>query len=176
MLARHRHDEGLVVERRHRQPLIGKGLGQNRRVELAGAQHFEQPRGEVLLQQQRHLRRALDDVAHQFGQQVRRHRVDHAEPQRPGQRVFAALGDFLDRRRLLDDALRLLDNGFADGRDADFIAAALEQPHIQFVFELLDGDRQRGLADETGLGGPTEMSLAGDGDDIAKFCQGHRKN
>ncbi len=167
MGARHGHEEGLVIQRRNRQPLIGERLGQNGRVKLAGAQHFQQAGGEVFLQHQRHLRAALDDVAHQLGQQIGRNGVDHPQPQRPGQRIFAALGDLFDRRRLLDDALRLLDDFRADGRDAHLIAAALEQTHIKFFLELFDGDRQSGLADETGLGSPAKMPLASDGDDIA---------
>jgi hypothetical protein len=55
-----RGHEGLVVQRRHGQAGVGKGLGQDGAVDLAGAQHLQQLDGEVLLQHQRHLRRARD--------------------------------------------------------------------------------------------------------------------
>jgi hypothetical protein len=56
---RHGGQEGLVVQRRHRQAGVRKGLGQDGAVQFAGTQHFQQLGGEVLLQHQRHLRHAV---------------------------------------------------------------------------------------------------------------------
>ena len=40
--------------------------------------------------------------------------------------------------------------------------------------ELLDLGRQRRLADEAGLGGPAEVAVLGDGDEVAEVAQVHR--
>ena len=69
----------------------------------------------------------LDRLPHQLGQQVGPDGVDDAQAQRPGQRVLAALGDLLDRRGLLDHRLRLAHDRLAQRRDADLVAAALEE-------------------------------------------------
>ena len=50
-----------------RQAGVGERLGHHGAVDLAGAQHLQQLHREVLLQHQRHLRRARDGLAHQVG-------------------------------------------------------------------------------------------------------------
>lgn len=69
--------------------------------------------------------------------------------------------------------LGLRNDLFADGRDADLAGSALEDLYVQFVFELLDGDRQGRLADETRFGGAAEVPLAGDSDNVFQFGEGH---
>src|SRR5258706_516330 len=93
--------------------------------------------------------------------------------QRPGHRVLAALGDLLDAGRLLDDRLRLAHDLFAERRHADLVGAAFEQLDVELFFELLDGDAQRRLRDEAGLGGTAKMFFTGDGDDVSKFGERH---
>ena len=73
--------EGLVVKRRHRQAGVWKRLGHDGAIDLTGAQHLQQFHREVLLQHERHLRRCVDAVAHQLGQQIRRDGVDDAQAQ-----------------------------------------------------------------------------------------------
>jgi hypothetical protein len=116
---------------------------------------------------------ALDRLAHQVGQQIRADRVDHAEAERPGQRVLAALRDLLDAGGLLDHRLRLPDDLVAERRHADLVRAALEDAHAELFLELLDRHAQGRLRDEAGLGRPAEVLLAGHGDDVAEFGQGH---
>ena len=169
----HRRLKRLVVERRDRQAGVGKRFGHDRAVELTVAQHLEQLGGEVFLQHQRHLRHVLDSLAHEVGQQVGADRVDHAQAQRAAHRVFTAFGDFLDRRGLLDDRLRLPHDLFAQRRDGDFVRTALEDFYVEFFFELFDRHAQRRLRDEARLGRAAEMVFAGDGDDVAEFGQGH---
>jgi hypothetical protein len=159
--ARHRRDEGLVVQRRDGQAGVGEGLGHDGAVDLAGAQHLQQLDGEVLLQHQRHLRRARDHLAHQVGQQVGPDGVDHAQAQRAGQRVLAALGDLLDGGGLLQHALRLRTISLAQRRDGHFVGAALEELDLQLVLELLDGHRQRRLRHEAGLGRACRSAFRG---------------
>jgi hypothetical protein len=152
---------------------VGEGLGHDRAVELAGAQHLEQLDGEVLLQHQRHLRRHVDGVAHQVRQQVGADGVDDAQAQRAVERVLAALGDLLDGRGLLDHALRLPHDGLAQRRDAHLVGAALEDLDVELLLELLDRHAERGLRHEARFGRAPEMLLAGDGNDVAEFRQRH---
>jgi hypothetical protein len=154
-------------------PVSGKGLGQDGAVDLAGAQHLQQLDGEVLLQHQRHLRGARDGVAHQLGQQVGADGVDHAQRQRPGQRVLAALGDFLDGRRLLQHALGLAHDLLAQRSHRDFASAAFKELHIQLFFQLLDGHRERGLRDIAGIGRVAKVLFARHGHDVLEFGEGH---
>jgi hypothetical protein len=70
---------------------------------------------------------ALDGLAHQIGQQIGPDGVDHPQRERPGQRVFAALGNLLDGRRLLQHALRLAHDVLAQRRHRHLARAALER-------------------------------------------------
>ncbi len=51
---------------------------------------------------------------------------------------------------------------------------ALDQRHIQFVFELADLRRQRRLTDEARFGGAAEMQMLGQRDQIAQVAQIHQ--
>ena len=141
---------------------------------LARAQHLEQLGGEVFLQHQRHLRHARDRSAHQVGQQVGADGVDHAEPQRAGQRVLAVLGDFLDAGRLVEHALRLAHDLLAQRRHRDFAAAALEKlARSSSSSSFLMATDKRRLRDVAGFGRLAEMFFAGDGDDVFEFSKSH---
>ena len=169
----HGDQKRLVIQRRHRQAGIGERLGQNSAIDFPRAQHLQKPNGEILLQHQRHLRRAPNHLAHQRGQQIRANRVDHAQSQRARQRVFAALGDFFDHRRLLQHALRLPHDLLAQRCDRHFIGAALKQLDIQLLFQLLDRDRKRGLRDKASLRRAPEMLFACKSDDVFELSEGH---
>ncbi|MNN50204.1 hypothetical protein D3C81_1647780 [compost metagenome] len=171
--ARHGDDEGLVVERTHRQARIGERLGHHRAVDLALLEQLDQLVRVVLLQHQRHLRHGPDHLLDQRRQQVRPDGVDHAHAQRPGQRVLALLGDLADGHGLLEHALGLRHDLFADVGHRHLGGAALEDLHVEFVFQLLDRDRQRRLRHEAGFGGPAEMALARHGDDVLEFSERH---
>ena len=84
-----------------------------------------------------------------------------------------AFGEPVERVGLPQHAPRLVHEPRTDRRDADFVVAALEESHAEFVLELPDRDRQRRLAHVAGGGRATEMALAGDRDDVAEFGQGH---
>jgi hypothetical protein len=159
--------EGFVVERCQRQSGVREGLGQDGAVQFAGAQHLEQLDGEVFLQHQRHLRCALDDLAHQLRQQVGADGVDDPEAQRAGQRIAAALGDLPHRGGLLQHRLGLAHQLLAQRGHRDLVAAALEDLHVELFLELLDGHAERGLRHMAGLGGTAEVQLAGHRDQNA---------
>ena len=148
----------------------------DRRVDPSRLQRAFEMLGEIFLQIERHLRRPLAQRGNQVGQQIRRDRVDDAELQRACQLVAARLGNLPDLLRLLEHPLRLLDDAPADGRHRDLALAAFEEHRAELVLELLDGHRQRRLADEAALGRPAEAPLVGDRDDVAKLVQRHRWN
>ncbi len=131
--------------------------------------------GEILVEIERHLRRARVQRRDEIRQEVRGDRVDDAEPEDAGELVSSGLRELHDPRRLLEHLLRLLHDARADRRHRDLALAALEEPGAQLFLELLDRDRQRRLAHETAPRGATEAPLVGDGDDVAKLAQGHRR-
>ena len=153
--------------------MFGQRQRHDGRVELALAQQFEQAHGEIFLQDQRHLRHLVDQPFYQRRQQIGADRVDHAEPQRPGQRILVLLGQFLDGGRLLEHPFGLGNDLRAERRDRHFGAAAFEQHDAEFVFEFLDGHRQGRLGNVARLGGMAEMSRTRDGNDIFQFSEGH---
>ncbi len=75
--------------------------------------------------------------------------------------------------RLLQDLLRLGDDGFTDRSQANRALAAFEDQHAKLVLELLYPDRQGRLADVATLGSMAEVLLLGEGDDVAEFSEGH---
>ena len=87
--------------------------------------------GQVLLDVERHLRRALVQRRDEVGQQVRRDRVDDAELQHARRAGCVPPARSPDARRLLQHLLRLLDDALADRRDRDLALAALEQPRAR---------------------------------------------
>lgn len=173
MAGRQRDDKRFVVQRAQHQAGFRERQRHDRDVDFALLEQFDQLERVIFLQHQRHLRDALDHLLDQRRQQIRPDRIDHAEPQRPDQRVFALLGDFLDGEGLLENALSLRDDLFSDRRDADFAGAALEDLDVEFVLELLDRHRQGRLANETCLGSPAEVPLAGHRDDVFQFGERH---
>src|SRR5690606_23846825 len=90
--------------------------------------------------------------------------------------VLALGRDLADRVRLFEHPLRLLDDLHADRGHRDFGAAALEELDPELFLELLDGHRQRRLADETGLRGAAEVALARDRYDVLELCQRHGRS
>ena len=99
--------------------------------------------------------------------------MDDADAQGAGQRVVPLPRDLFDAGAFFKHFLGLRDDALADRRHADLGAAAFEQRHAQFVFQLAYRDGQRRLADETGLGRPAEMPFARDGDDVLEFGESH---
>ena len=114
-----------------------------------------------------------DHLAHQVRQQIRRNGVDQTQRQGPGQRVFAAPGDFFDVRRLLQNALRLAYDFFTQVREGHLIGTALKKLHRQLFFELLDSQRQGRLRHMAGFGRPAKVPLTRHGNDVLEFGQGH---
>ena len=172
---RHGHggEEGLVIQGGDGEVGFGEGLGQDGAVDVAAAQHFQQAHGVGFLQEQGHLRREADVVAHQIGQQVGADGGDDAQFERAGQGVFAALGDLADFGGLLKHALGLAHDFCAQRGDGDFAGVALEEFDLQLFFQFFDGDGQGGLRDEAGFGGFAKVFVAGHGNDVFELGQRH---
>ena len=120
------------------------------------------------------MRYLLNHGLDERGQQIGRDGVDNAEPELADQRVFILFGDFLDDGGLFQYPFGLSDDLAAQRRHGNFRPAAFEQRYAQFIFEFFDGDRQRRLGDEAGLGRMAKMFMSRDGDDIFKFGQSHK--
>jgi len=170
---RHHDLERLLVEERRDDARRIERQRDDRGVDAAALQRTLEVLGQVLLDVERHLRRKLVQRGNEVRQQVGRDRVDHAEAQRPDQLVATGLRDLLDPRRLLEHALRLLDDALAHRRDRDLALAALEERRAELVLELLDRDRERRLRHEALRRGAPEASFLRDRDDVAQLVQRH---
>ena len=174
VLPRHDDLERLFVQEVGHHAGRLKRQRDDRRVDAPAAQRRFQVLGQVFLDLQRHLRRALVERGNQIGQQVRRHGVDDAEPEHADQLVAPGQRNVADACRLLEHLLRLLDDALADRGDADLGLAALEELRAELLLELLDGDRQRGLAHEAALRSAAEALLLRDRDQVAQLVERHR--
>jgi hypothetical protein len=170
---RHQRAEGFVIDRLRDEAGLINRQGQHQYVEFGGLQPFQQVFGIALGDVQRHLRRQGLDARHQRRQQPGTDRVDHAETQWPGQRILAGGGDLGDAHRFGQCPFGLGHHLGADGRDADIAGTAFEQGNTEFLFKLLDRHRQRRLRHIALVRRAAEMALAGEGDDVAEFGQGH---
>jgi len=99
--------------------------------------------------------------------------VNDADAQGGCELVLALCGEGADAFRLLQYALRLFRDGAADGSEGDLALAALEDFQPEFLFQFLDRQRQRGLADEGFFRRAAKVAFLRDGDDEAQFVQGH---
>ena len=82
MVGRHEHAERLVVDRLRDEVRARRRQRQRDDVELAGLQQLGEPHRVVLLDEERHARRALAQERDQLRHEVRADRVDRAEAQR----------------------------------------------------------------------------------------------
>jgi hypothetical protein len=74
---------------------------------------------------------------------------------------------------LLQHPLGLGDDALADAGDGHLARPALEQADPELVLQLANRHAQGGLADEAGLGGPSEVALPRHGDDVAELVERH---
>ena len=174
VLGRQGHQEGFVVEGEGKEARLLHRGGDDHGVQFAPTQFFGEDPGVVLLQQERHTRGTAVHLRDQLRQQIGGDGVDAAQAEGAVQLVPGGGGHILDAVHQLEDARRLLGHPLAGRGDRDLAAAtSLEQHHAQFLLQLLDGHRQGGLGNEAGLGGTAEVALAGNGEDVFQFGQGH---
>ncbi|MPN15679.1 hypothetical protein SDC9_163013 [bioreactor metagenome] len=87
--------------------------------------------------------------------------------------IAAALGNLPHLLCLTESQLRLFDHLAADQAGADEALAALEKLHAKLILEAGNGHAQGRLADGTTFCRPTEISILGQGHDVAQFGQCH---
>ena len=116
----HDDSKGFVVDGLRIDAGIRIRQRQDRDVEVAVPEQLAELRGEVFLQQQRHVRRAFVHDGYQLRQQVRAYRIDGADAQRRCELVFALRRDVFDGRGFFEHALRLLDDARAQRRHGNF--------------------------------------------------------
>ncbi len=107
-------------------------------------------------------------------QKIRRQGGKQPESQRALRRVGAAPGH---RPYLLDIVQHQpgpVGDFLAHGGQHDHLGRSLDQLHAQLLLQLLDLGAERGLADETGVGGLAEMPQVGQLDEILQGAQVHR--
>ena len=119
------------------------------------------------------MREIVDQCRYQLRQKIGCDRINDTDPQRAHQRILVLFGDVLDIGGLLEHMLGLRHDLSADRGHRDFGTAALEDGHAQFIFQLFDRDRERGLRDETGFGGTAKVFFTCDGDDVFQFGECH---
>ena len=88
-----------------------------------------------------------------------------------GSRWAVGGGQHIIRRR--HGAARMGEDVDAGRRQAHRFADALEQVDAELSLELEDLSAEGGLAHRAGLGGTAEMSMLGDGDDVAEIAEVH---
>ncbi|MNM79506.1 hypothetical protein D3C81_914390 [compost metagenome] len=120
------------------------------------------------------LRMVRLDPHQRLGQAPRQHRVDRPQAQAAAQARAAGqgVGQFVIASQ---DGLGAGHRQLAGFGQRHLPAAAVEQGHLQFVFEGLDvqAHRRRGEAEQ--VGGTGEGAVAGDGDQGAQGFEGHAK-
>ena len=119
------------------------------------------------------MREFIDQGRNQLRQKIRCNRINDTDPQRAYERILVLLGDVLDIGSLFQNMLGLRHDLSADRRNGHLGAAALEDGYTQFVFQFFDGDRERGLSDETSFSGTAKVFFTCDGNDVFQFCQCH---
>ena len=120
------------------------------------------------------LRQRPDRVGQGEGQEIGRDGCDHADPERPGERIARRPRGDRDARRRRQRSARLGDDAGRPGVDAHGAALALEQLQAQFRLELEDLAAQRRLADVAGRRRPAEMAMIGDRDRIFEVPEIHK--
>ena len=163
----HYHAEGFIVKRLRHDAGIGERQRQDRDLELAVFQLLRQLCGKILLQQQRHFRRALVQQRDELRQQVGPDGKNRADPQRRRELVLAQSRDLPDDGGFLDYVLGLRHDPLANRRHRHFGAGTLEQRYAELRFQFLDRHRQRRLAHKAFFGRAPEMAFARDGHDVA---------
>ena len=130
--------------------------------------------GLLLDEQQLEVREAAVQLRHDVGQQVRARASGRARARTlPDSGSWAWRAMLADVLGLAEDDPGPLDHPLARVGEHDLARVALDELDAELALELLDLGRQRRLADEAGLGGPAEVAVLGDGDEVPEIAQVH---
>src|SRR5690606_2430740 len=142
-------------------------------VEPAFTKAAQDDLGLLLDQQQLQPREALPHLRHHVWKQVGAESRKDAEADGARLGIGGAARGFLDLIDFAKDAPRALGDVASDRRQHHAAWCALDQSDLQLFLHLADLRRQRWLADEAGRGGPAEMPVLGQGDEVAEVAQVH---
>jgi hypothetical protein len=144
-------------------------------VELAGGQRGKQRVGLVLQQGQLDARVGTVEGAQQAGEAAVGEGVDQADGQAAGEQAA-------DRRHRLAPALgrlqcrpRVGEQGLAGRGERDAAAVAEEQALAELGFQAVDLLADGGLRDRDALGRAGEVAFLGDGHEVGKLPQFHKR-
>jgi hypothetical protein len=107
-----------------------------------------------------HGKRGGDDAQHEPSHQLALLRADGAKL-------------LLEGLPVVENEMRPLQHPLAFRGEADVALAALDDGDAQFLLQLADPSRERGLRDVAGLGGAGEVLLAGECREILKLADVH---
>ena len=112
------------------------------------------------------------EAGDEIGQDERRNGRDDPEPDLPAHRqdgFFGQARDVLGAGQQFPGAPGDL---FAEGRHQDVLAIAFNEVRAQQTFQLLEPGAECRLRDEAGFGGPGEVTMVSEGDQILELLQG----
>ena len=173
MLGRDIGQEALVIEGNLQKIRIVDGTGHNAHIHFGLPQLVLDGDREHLFRLQGNGRVVLPEVFEEAGYQHRRHGGDERYVQRPGQHFLFRPCHFGNLFYLIEDHLGVVDDFPADFRRGDGMRVAIEQAHIQFLFQLFDHQAQGRLGKVAGLCGLAKMPVFVDGYDIAQLLKCH---
>jgi hypothetical protein len=99
--------------------------------------------------------------------------LHHAEPQRPPQPFLRFKHRRLGAGGRVEGAARLRQQHAAGVRQPHLARGPLEQRCVKLALQGANGDRQRRLDEVQAPGGPGEVPLLGDGDEVLQMPQFH---
>lgn len=143
--------------------------GQQRRIEPVVAQALDQQAGLVFPKLDRQPRIGLAQGFENHGHEVRSQGGNHAQLERPHQRVAGGARHRLHLRGLSQSPLGMGQDLAAHRSHDHALVGTLDQGDAQLLFQLADLAAQGRLADVAGLGRPAKMPLLGHRHQVAKF-------
>ncbi|MDT4821350.1 hypothetical protein FQZ97_545250 [compost metagenome] len=149
------------------------GQDQHADVDFAGHQQVLYIRPLVFHHAGLHVGVGALEAVDQVGQIIAGHQAGHAYGQAAGNLVGALLQAALGVLHGRQDQVRLAQELVALVGEGHALGVTLEQAHADFLFQLLDGEGQRGLRDEHRLCGGGDRTGLGDGDEVADLAEGH---
>jgi len=170
-------EEGFAIKGEHLQPLALHRQGEQRGIEPAFLEAYQQARGEFLPQDEFQRRKSLVHRDQGLGQVIGTDGGNDPEVQRGRHHILPhRAGELADAVGLGDDHPRAVDDGAADGGGDDALETTVEEGQPQVILQFLHLSGEGGLGDVAGFRGLAEVAAIRQGDDVAELLQGHACN
>ena len=157
----HQHQPARFVDRAHHQ----------RELDLALAQVLELARGGLGREAQLHGRVVVLEALEDRGQHVERGARHEREPQRALEPLRRAARALAGRLGLLQQALRVLVEDLARGREPHVVPAAVEQHRAELLLEIAHRHAQRRLRHVEPDRGAAEVQFLGQHHELAQLSE-----